>query len=307
MKKTAALIVLLCLASPLHASTIGNVETVGKGKISLATGGDFLFDRRLEADIWEIHETFDVAGSLQYFDLGLNVTKPRIERQYRTTGQIVYGLLENLDIHLALGTGQQEIKGSFKGNGFLNITDAPLITSINVYDGTYQLKTDNSFFYGGGLKLMRAMGDGWSIGCNAQYSREEYHYKGLRRFTVDVPSEGVFGVRFNEGWHGKLTAQEWTAAPYLAKKMGNFTPYAGFVYTYFSLKDRARLPTSIANTTDPAVVDLSTNSYNLKYRNRFSMGGLIGLQYRWNESWKFNFEYRFCDETAISLEGSYIF
>lgn len=311
MKKLVILFYLFFWTSPVLASTIGNVETADKGKISLGINNDFLFDRRLEADTWELHENLILNDDVEFFDSAYNISKPRTTHQHRTTGKVSYGLLKDLEVNLTLGTGQQKIQGYYEGSGAFTFPAFGVIGRPSItHDGIFTHETENSFVYGGGFKLTQKLHDEWLLGCNIQYLREDSRYKATRHEILEVPSLSAI-VNFTKKWEGTLTTQEWSIAPYLAKKIYNFTPYIGFVYTYYTLKDRARLPVSISGDANDGpiltAVDSSPVPYNLEFRSRFSYGALVGLNWQLNDRWMLNFEGRFFDELALSVEGLYRF
>lgn len=311
MRKFTFLTLLFVLISPMasHASTIGDPETLGKNKWGVGLDGDYVYNRPLKSETWSTRQTIFArpAGITEFVNYDMETSKLKITEMYRTSAKVSYGLLESLDVYLKLGTSQKQIRGSFSGSGVAILPPPTNTLAATIYNGSLKYSTENAFTYGGGVKLTHEFNEGWSIGVLGQYLREESNYKASRQYIQDLTgSPGIFSF---EDWHGELTTQEWSIAPYLAKKIKNFTPYVGFVYTILRMKDRARLPTSIASSSSSAteVIDLSREGYTLKFDNKRSIGPFVGLNYKFNDRWSINIEGRFVDETAISLEGNCIF
>lgn len=168
-----------------------------------------------------------------------------IKNMSRTMAKISYGLLDNLDIYTKLGTADVKIKG-------------PGFTA----------KTSNAFAWAIGAKGTYEFAEDWLLGADIQYLRHKHSAN----------------FNFNEvGWDGKIVFQEWQVAPYVAKKIGNFTPYLGVKYS-----------------------DLRTRgAVKLKADDNFGM--FTGLSYKINDRLFLNTEYRFVDETAMSVAAVYRF
>ena len=302
--------VIFFLILPLvsYASVIGSVKTVGKGKLGIGVDGDYVFDRDLSPGAWTTNQTIfsESAGAVQILNRNWDISKPKIDSMYRAAGKVSYGLLDDLDVYLKLGTSQEQIKSSLSGSGSVEIPSFAIKLPIILHDGTLKYDTDNAFTYGGGIKLTHEFSDGWIIGCDSQYLREEYDYKASRDYLLDIPAVAISGIPISEGWEGELITQQWLIAPYIAKKIFNFTPYVGFVYTYLSMKDKSKVPTSFTLPTDN-VTDLSTGGYSLKYHNKCSISPFVGLSYKFDDHWNINVEGRFVDETALSVEGNFVF
>src|SRR3989344_3732542 len=115
------LIISLCLgiAVPGYAASIGGAETQRKGKIGVGLEQEFVFGRDLK------HQS------------GVeNVQSAAVEIDsiYRTLAKISYGLLDNLDVYVKLGTADAKVKGP--------------ITTVVEGERIYSAKTDNAFVWG---------------------------------------------------------------------------------------------------------------------------------------------------------------
>ena len=121
----------------------------------------------------------------------------------RTMAKISYGLLDNLDIYTKLGTADAKVKGP----GFIAKTNNALAWAIGA-KGTYELTED------------------WFLGANVEYLRH--------RHSADFNFNG-------NDWGGKILFQEWQVAPYIAKKIGNFTPYLGVRYSDLRTRGAVKL------------------------------------------------------------------
>ena len=163
----------------------------------------------------------------------------------RTMAKISYGLLDNLDIYTKLGTADVKIKG-------------PAFTA----------KTDNAFVWAIGAKGTYELTKDWFLGANVEYLRHRH--------------SANFNFNGND-WDGKLLFQEWQVAPYIAKKIGNFTPYLGGSYSDLRVKGDVKL----------------------KADDNFGM--FVGSSYKINDRLFLNMEGRFINERAISFGATYKF
>ena len=163
----------------------------------------------------------------------------------RTMAKISYGLLDNLDIYTKLGTADVRIKG-------------PAFTA----------KTSNAFAWAIGAKGTYEFTEDWLLGADVQYLRHR-HSAGFNFSGSD--------------WTGKLLFQEWQIAPYVAKRIGNFTPYLGIKYSDL----RAR------------------GAVKLKADDKLGM--FVGSSFKINDRLFLNTEGRFIDETAMSFGCTYRF
>lgn len=168
-----------------------------------------------------------------------------IKNMSRTMAKISYGLLDNLDIYTKLGTADVKIKG-------------PAFTA----------KTDNAFVWAIGAKGTYELTKDWFLGANVEYLRHRH--------------SANFNFNGND-WDGKLLFQEWQVAPYVAKKIGNFTPYLGGSYSDLRVKGDVKL----------------------KADDNFGM--FVGSSYKINDRLFLNMEGRFINERAISFGATYKF
>jgi opacity protein-like surface antigen len=229
---------------PAYSASVGGAETQGRNKIGVGVDQEFIFDRDLK------------------YQSGLeNVESAKIEidSMYRTMGKISYGLLDNLDLYVKLGTADAKVKGP--------------MTFTTVEGGTYTANTSNAFAWGLGVKGNYEFAEDWLLGADVQYLRH--------RHSADF-SWG------ENSWDGKLLFQEWQVAPYLAKRIGNFTPYAGVKYSDLR-------------------VDHKDADGKVKFKADDNFGMFVGTGYKLNDRISLNVEGRFIDETAMSFDATYRF
>jgi len=141
----------------------------------------------------------------------------------------------------------------------LGIVDPLIKVNSFEFDGR------NSFLYGGGTKITYDLCNDWLIGTDLQYLTHK------NKYCV-----------------GKMRFEEWHVAPYIARKINNFTPYLGVKYSDMRVKIK-----------NPA------GKTNLKAKDNF--GVFAGADYKINEDMLLNLEGRFIDETAMSIAFTYKF
>lgn len=253
------LALLLCLPLVSYAASIGGAETQGKGKVAVGLDQEFVFDRDLK---------FDKAS---WGELGANETvKMEIDSIYCTMVKASYGVLDNLDVYVKLGTADYKSKGVWTGHG-------------EEWHDT--MKGKNAFAYGFGAKGTYNLKDDWIIGADLQYLRHKNKYSGSSYDALN-PTD-------TDTWHGKATFQEWQIAPYVAKKIGNFVPYLGIKYSDLRIKEK-----SSDDDGDEGWMRLKADD---------NVGVFVGTDYKIADNWKLNLEGRFVDETAISFGVTYKF
>jgi opacity protein-like surface antigen len=245
------LMISLCLciiAVPGYSASVGGAETQGRNKIGVSVDQEFIFDRDMKY----------VSGTE-----GIDWGKVEIDSMYRTMGKISYGLLDNLDLYVKLGTADAKIKGPATYND----------PSTGPQSGTYVATTSNAFAWGLGAKGTYEFAEDWLLGADVQYLRH--------RHSADFS----YG---EESWDGKVLFQEWQVAPYLAKRIGNFTPYAGVKYSDLRMNHKD---------------DYGT----VKFKADDNFGMFVGTGYKLNDRLSLNVEGRFIDETAMSVACTYKF
>ncbi|MEW6170800.1 MAG: hypothetical protein AB1472_04520, partial [Candidatus Omnitrophota bacterium] len=247
-------------------------------------------------------------------DIG-TYSKPKIDRLYRTTAKISYGLFKNLDILVKLGSvnlklRDEGLRGSF--NNVLVVTGNPFNPTtaiILLNNGDLDYDIDNAFVWGIGFKATYDLAKNWLIGIDAQYLRHKHDYDAASLEMVTIIG-GPGNNAIYESWSGTLTAYEWQIAPYLAKKIGNFIPYLGLKYSDLRIKDQSQVGykyyiTMI--TSNSPFIDVGSSNYTKKYKAVDHVGPFVGLDYNITKNLKLNIEGRFVDETAISGNISYKF
>lgn len=180
------IVLVLCLPVIVYSATIGGAETQGKGETAVGFDQEFVFDRNLK--------------NTKSTDENINFGKVEVDQIYRSMAKISYGLLDNLDVYVKLGTADAKIKSP---------------ATYGPQYGIYGAKTSNAFVWGLGIKGTYEFA-AWLLGTDIQYLRHRHSTN----------------FSFNDSdWDGKLLFQEWQVAPYLAKRLGNFIPYLGVKYS----------------------------------------------------------------------------
>ncbi len=263
-----SLITLLCLPVAVYAASIGGAETQGQGKFAIGLDQEFVFDRDME--LKSIDPALDLDPD-ETFE-----TKPEIDSVYRTMVKANYGLLENLDIYVKLGTAD------FKSNMDWTWTEAG-----GWETGTMKIKGDNAFAYGFGAKGTYNLKNDWIIGCDVQYLRHKNDYKGIDSWEDSTGDSG------EESFKGNVTFQEWQVAPYIAKKIGNFVPYLGVKYSDLRTKFKVTWE------------DDEVETWKIEADDNF--GVFLGTDFKIGDRFSLNLEGRFIDETAMSVGATYRF
>ena len=263
-----SLALLLCLPLVVYAASMGGAETQGQGKFAIGMDQEFVFDRDMELKSMDPDQVVLWGGTLE--------TKPEIDSMYRTMVKANYGVLDNLDIYVKLGTAD------FKGKMPWTWTEAG-----DWEKGTMKIEGDNAFAYGFGAKGTYNLKNDWIIGCDVQYLRHKNDYKGIDSWEDSTGDSG------EESFKGNVTFQEWQVAPYIAKKIGNFVPYLGVKYSDLRTKFKVTWKNDKVETWKIEADD--------------NVGVFLGTDYKIGENWKLNLEGRFVDETAMSLAATYKF
>jgi len=204
----------------------------------------------------------DIEFDKANWDLGtISINKVKISSLSRTMAKTSYGVLDNLDVYVKLGLADFKSETSYSGAR----------TGKSIYDAK------NAFAYGLGMKGVYDLANDWLIGADLQYLRHRHNWS---------PK----GDRSGEG--DKATIQEWQIAPYLAKRLGNFVPYAGVKYSDVRMKTRW--------------AGKDAGDWE-KYKAKDNFGMFAGTGYKLNDQLSLNVEGRFIDETAISFGCTYKF
>jgi len=255
MKKliVLSLAALFCLPLSSYAASIGGTETQGQGKLAIGLDQEILFDRDMKVKSMEPNSGAE--------------NNVNIDNEYRTVVKASYGVLDNLDIYVKLGTADFETKNNWSD---------PADT------GTIKNKTKNAFAYGMGIKGTYSLKNDWLIGADLQYLTHKNKYKGSLINETSPAS--------SEDFSGKMNVQEWQAAPYIAKKIENFVPYIGVKYSDLRIEDK---------------FTLSVGDIKSKMKASDNVGVFLGTDYKLGKNWKLNMEGRFIDETAMSFGATY--
>jgi len=242
------------------AAGVGSPETQGQGKITAAAEWSYVFHRGLEfqsATRPPNHEN----------------DKPenfRIDGGNNVLGKIAYGVFDALDIYVKLGAADYNIKGD--------------VVVGDTRTATENLSARAAFLYGGGIKLAYEIKDGWIIGLDAQYLASDHKLD----FSATTASGTVINAIYDT-----CRIQAWHAAPYVARKIANFTPYAGGRYSDLRMKQEG--------PDDPKRWD------NLRFKAGCNIGVFVGTDWNLGDHFKLNVEGSFIDETAMSACVAYRF
>ena len=252
---------IVMITVPAGAASVGDPETQGQGKIGTTAEWSYIFNRDLDFKKAKRPPGYD-----SYMPENFKVV-----RGDDLMAKISYGLLDAMDVYIKLGTANYGLKGDV----FLGDTKRV----------TENLLTGDSFIYGGGLKLNYQLNHGWIVGCDAQYLTQDHE---LDFRAVNLVSGAVSTAKYYDCW-----IQEWHAAPYVAKKIKDFTLYVGGRYSDLLLIQK--------NPNDPRRWD------NLIFHAHYNIGVFTGIDWNFGNSFKLNVEGRFVDETAMSVCGTYRF
>ncbi|MFZ2385680.1 MAG: hypothetical protein WBE75_05700 [Candidatus Omnitrophota bacterium] len=294
MKKSLAVGSMAVLFFPVlvYASSIGGAETQGQGKISVGYDGEYIFDRDFKekkgsyvSDISDEY-TMDVEWK----------TAVEIDEMYRNMVKISYGVLDNLDIYVRLGTADLELKQTYTESG--SIPDAEWTGVLE--KGTSKMDADTAFAYGIGAKGTLPLSETLFFGCDIQYLRHKNDMTGKGTWTeydYDTVTGDLTGeYQASADYKGDITFQEWQVAPYVAAKLGNFVPYLGVKYSGV-----------VTRIKYAGVSGDDDDEDNTKDRADDHVGVFVGTDFKITENWKLNVEGRFVDETAVSLGLNYKF
>jgi hypothetical protein len=113
-----SLITLLCLPVAVYAASIGGAETQGQGKFAIGLDQEFVFDRDMKKKTLDFEEDVTDGGVITEFSGQISL-KPEIDKMYRTMVKASYGVFDNLDVYVKLGTASGEAK--FKYSGLLDL------------------------------------------------------------------------------------------------------------------------------------------------------------------------------------------
>jgi outer membrane protein W len=272
-----SLVALLSLPLTVYAASIGGAETQGKGKFSIGLDQEFVFDK----DGKDVTRTVTDGTVTENWPI-----KTEIDKMYRTMAKASYGLLDNLDVYVRLGTAQPDYTEKVNGTWIDSAGVPP--EDKGTFTGTAKYKGDNAFAYGFGMKGTYDLKNDWFLGCDLQYLRHKNDYKTSSSYAV-YDNNGTEIFEEAGEWKGKTTFYEWHVAPYIAKKLGNFVPYLGVRYSDARIEDKDEWGTKTKIKADDNV------------------GVFLGTDYKLGDSWKINLEGRFVDETAMSLAATYRF
>jgi len=246
---------------PAQAASVGSPETQGRGKLATAVEWSYIFDRDL------IYQKAQRPSGRDN-DRPINF---KIDKGYNALGKVSYGVFNFMDIYIKLGVANYDFRGDVYVRDIKSVEE--------------KLSTGTSFLYGAGFKLAQELKKGWIIGCDTQYLTSDHK---LDFRAINVTSGAVTIAKYFD-----LRMQEWQVAPYIAKKIADFTPYFGVRYSDLRLSQK--------NPDDPRRWD------SLIFCADCNVGVFTGIDWNFRKSFKLNVEGRFIDETAISVSAAYRF
>ena len=253
----------MILSAPVigRAAGIGSPETQGQGRITAAAEWSYVFGRGL---------AFQSAKRPP----GHENDKPenfRIDGGDNYLGKITFGVFDALDVYVKLGAADYNLKGDVDVGGKKAVTE--------------DLSARAAFLYGGGMKLAHEIKEGWIIGLDAQYLASDH--------KLDFIATSIASGAITRATYGTCRMQEWHAAPYIARKIANFTPYAGGRYSDLRMKQEG--------PDDPKRWD------KLRFKADCNIGVFVGADCNVGDHFKVTVEGRFIDETALSVCAAYKF
>ncbi|MDD5677256.1 MAG: hypothetical protein PHW60_04590 [Kiritimatiellae bacterium] len=154
----------------------------------------------------------------------------------------------------------------------------------DIRTATEDLSTRAAFLYGGGIKFACEIKDGWIIGLDAQFLASDHKLD----FSATTASGAVINSIYDT-----CRMQEWHAAPYVARKIANFTPYAGGRYSDLRLHQEG--------PDDPKRWD------KLRFKADCNIGVFAGTDWNLGDHFKLNVEGNLIDETAMNVSAAYRF
>ena len=261
----------LAVSAVAIAANLNGSGTQGEDKFGIGFDGEYVFKRKMETKLYPL-----IPDSGQII-LEKSVS---IDEMYRGMATLSYGILDNLDIYLKVGTAALKVRSDYKTTWTSNGYELGKL-KINAYD---------DLAYGAGVKGKFNFKYDWILGADFQGLRHRNDFKATIPFT-DYNSSGVQIDSGTDYFYGKVTALEWRVAPYIAKKLGNFTPYVGGEYSDIRLKSKIR----------------STETLDFRFRADKIFGAFCGLDYKISDNLNLNAEGRFLDQTAAGISVNYVF
>ena len=240
-----------------RASSVGSPKTQGRGKIAIAAEGTYLSDRQLQ---------FESATR----PAGHATDEPKnfeIDNGYEAGVRISYGVFDFMDAYAKLGMSGNQVNGDVFVGGARVVME--------------NLTGNNGFLYGGGIKLAYELKN-WIVGGDAQYSASSH--------TLGFKATNIASGVITTATYGICSIWEWHVAPYVARKVADFTPYAGVEYSDLRLDQK--------NPDDPRRWD------NLKFKAAHNVGMFVGTDYEAGKNLKLTVEGEFMDETAVMASVS---
>ncbi len=245
------------LAGVAAAAPVGGPATQGQGKVAAGLEYTRVFRRDLD-----FRCAIRPPGHEQ--DQPENF---RISGGNLVAGRVAYGVFDWLDLYARLGAAGYDMKGD------VMVGDTRAVTE--------DLSARAALLWGAGLRLAREFQGGWILGLDAAYQASDHR---LDFRAVTAAGQVV------EATYGTCWMQEWHAAPFVARKIANWTPYLGARYSDFRL-----------NQEDP---DDFRRWDDLRFSAEHNLGLFAGADWNLGEHLRLNAEGRFLDETALSVSAA---
>ena len=246
---------------PARAASVGSPETQGKGKLAVEAEWSYIFNTDLD-----FKKASRTAGHATDEPLNFKITRGR-----NAVAKISYGLFDFLDVYLKAGSANYNFKGD------VYVGDTKTVDE--------NLSSKDSFLYGLGFKVAHEFKQGWIVGFDAQYLTTDLN---LNFSATNLSTGAVANAKYTN-----CRIQEWHIAPYIAKRIANFTPYIGARYSDLRLDQ--------SSPNDP------NRWNNLVFNAVYNIGVFTGMDCNFGDSFKLNVEGRFVDETAMSVGLAYRF
>ncbi|MDD2927642.1 MAG: hypothetical protein PHE30_02190 [Candidatus Omnitrophica bacterium] len=246
---------------PARAASVGSPQAQGKGKFAAEAEWSYIFNTDLD-----FKKASRPAGHATDQPLNFKITRGR-----SSVAKISYGLFDFLDVYLKVGSANYNFKGDVYVGGTRTVEE--------------NLSSKDSFLYGLGFKVAHELKKGWIVGCDVQYLTTDLN---LNFSATSLGTGAVANAKYTN-----CRIQEWHVAPYIAKKIANFTPYLGARYSDLRLDQ--------SSPNDP------NRWNNLVFNAVYNVGVFTGMDWNIGDGFKLNVEGRFIDETAVSVGVAYKF
>jgi hypothetical protein len=191
-------------------------------------------------------------------------------QQYTNSGTITMSILDRLDLFTVLGSSRTQADWRF--------TEGEL---------TYRIETEThyDFLWAIGARALLVEWGKAALGLGGRYSGSNYTPLWMTSNGANQPLEGAT-------WHWR----QWQADLDMSYKIDLFIPYLGVKYS----RQKAKL----SNFPSPIASDGSGDNH---FKNRSSVGLVLGCSLSSGQFFMLNVEGRLVDEEAVDISGDFRF